>query len=191
MQSSTNMAHRRVFQLVSASRRLHPFSSSALSQHTLNVNLALKKTDEGRSFGDHVSQGQPITVLQGIGPVSKDAMNALGIHTISDLANYRYYHLAKAIATMADVEDSGQRAADSQMNINKGVDKAYETLSFKLMAESPVAALQGISEDKGALFAHVGVVTIGDLANLKYCKWAESMVTLSEYEEAKEGDATV
>lgn len=157
------------------------FSVAALAGHTLNVGLAVKKAEEGRSFLDLANKD--ISILQGIGPKSKEALNTLGIQTIHDLANFKYYHMAKAITIMAEVEQDQGRLAQCTMNINKGVDKAYETLSFKGMVQSPVAALQGISDAKGSLFADVGVVTIGDLADLKYCKWAESIVTLSKYEE--------
>ena len=157
------------------------FSVTALSGHTLNVSLAVKKEDEGRSFLD--LSNEDIAILQGIGPKSKVALNTLGIQTILDLANFKYYHMAKAITIMSETEQDQGRQAQCMMNINKGVDKAYETLTLKGIVQSPVAALQGISDAKGVLFADVGVVTIGDLADLKYCKWAESIVTLSKYEE--------
>ncbi|TGM57103.1 hypothetical protein EHQ91_02285 [Leptospira biflexa] len=70
------------------------------------------------------------------------------------------------------------------MNINKAVDKAFETKSLKEIADSPVSALQGLSEgDADLLLKAFNVKTIRDLANLKYVKWAQAIVTLSETEQ--------
>jgi hypothetical protein len=70
------------------------------------------------------------------------------------------------------------------MNLNKALDKAYETKNFKELADSPVDALAGISaSDAKLLAAAFGVKTIRDLANLKYTKWARAIVTLADQEE--------
>jgi predicted RecB family nuclease len=120
--------------------------------------------------------------LQGIGPVHTEAFDQLGLRSIKDLATYKFYHMAKAITILKDSE-SEFRPETSTMNLNKGVDKKFERKSFKDISEAPVAALQGLSEENGALFRTVGVTTVADLANFKYCKWAESIVALSKYEE--------
>jgi hypothetical protein len=70
------------------------------------------------------------------------------------------------------------------MNINKAVDKAYESKSLKEIADAPVSALQGVSEDDAKLLAQAfKVKTVKDLAKLKYVKWAQAIVALSETEE--------
>ena len=70
------------------------------------------------------------------------------------------------------------------MHINNAVDKAYEGKSFKELADAPVAALQGVSEgDAEKLKAAFNVKTIKDLATLKYVRWAQAIVTLSELKE--------
>ncbi len=69
------------------------------------------------------------------------------------------------------------------MNINKAVDKAYETKSLKEIANAPVSALQGISEgDANHLFEAFHIKTVRDLAQLKYVKWAQAIVTLADTE---------
>lgn len=69
------------------------------------------------------------------------------------------------------------------MNINKAVDKAYETKSLKEIAGSPVSALQGVSEGDAKLLADAfNVKTVRDFAELKYVKWAQAIVALSETE---------
>jgi len=69
------------------------------------------------------------------------------------------------------------------MNINKAVDKSYEVKTLKELADSPVSALQGLSEgDAKLLLEAFNIKTIRDLANLKFVKWAQAIVTLSETE---------
>lgn len=69
------------------------------------------------------------------------------------------------------------------MNINKAVDKSYEGKSLKEIADSPVSALQGVSEgDAKLLMDAFNVRTVRDLANLKYVKWAAAIVTLADSE---------
>lgn len=69
------------------------------------------------------------------------------------------------------------------MNVNKAVDKAYESKSFKDLADAPVSALQGISEADAILLQKAfKVKTVKDLAKLKFVKWAQAIVTLSELE---------
>lgn len=151
--------------------------------HTLNCASALVKADEGSRFSDLKSQ--PVAVLQGIGPVSSKVLDALKIETVEDLANYKFFLLARAIQTMETVEEKGDRPDGSAMNIDKAVDKAYETKSFKEILEAPISALEGLSDKAEALLGELGVKTIGDLASFKYCRWAESIVTLASFEETE------
>lgn len=70
------------------------------------------------------------------------------------------------------------------MNINKAVDKAFEGKSLKELANAPVSALQGVSENDAKLLLEAfNVKTIGDLANLKYVKWAQAIVALADTEQ--------
>lgn len=70
------------------------------------------------------------------------------------------------------------------MNINKGVDKAYEAKTFREIADSPVDALQGVSEGDAKLLQEAfNVKTVRDLAELKFVKWAQAIVTAAEIEE--------
>ncbi|KNY24958.1 hypothetical protein [Pseudobacteroides cellulosolvens] len=69
------------------------------------------------------------------------------------------------------------------MNIINAVDKAYETKSLKELVNAPVDALKGVSENDAKLLKDAfNVKTIGDLAQLKYVKWAQAIVTLAETE---------
>lgn len=69
------------------------------------------------------------------------------------------------------------------MNVNKMVDKAYETKTLKEIVEAPAAALQGLSDAAGELLEDLGVKTVGDLATFKYCRWAEAIVVAAQYED--------
>jgi hypothetical protein len=69
------------------------------------------------------------------------------------------------------------------MDINKALDKAYEQKTYKELVDCPVSALQGLSEgDAEKLKAAFNVKTVKDLANLKYVRWAQAIVTLAELE---------
>lgn len=155
-------------------------ASPSFSDHTLNCELALNKPQEGETFST-LSEG-PIHILQGIGPVHTEAFDKLGLRSIKDLADYKFYHMAKAITILKDAETEF-RPEDSKMNINKGLMKAFEVKTLKEIADAPVAALQGLTEESGEIFRTVGVTTVADLADLKYCKWAESIIALSRFEE--------
>jgi hypothetical protein len=62
------------------------------------------------------------------------------------------------------------------VNINKGLDKAWEGKSFKEVAEAPVSALAGVTEKDAELLAQAfGIKTIRDLTNDKHHKWARAI----------------
>ena len=70
------------------------------------------------------------------------------------------------------------------MNLNKALDKAYEGKSLKEIADAPVDALAGVSENDAKLLLEAfKVKTVRDLANLKYSTWARAIVTLADTEE--------
>jgi hypothetical protein len=70
------------------------------------------------------------------------------------------------------------------MNINKCVDKAFEQKTLKEIANAPVSALQGVSDNDAELLKKAfNVKTVADLANLKYVKWAQAICALAEGEE--------
>lgn len=73
---------------------------------------------------------------------------------------------------------------EDSMNINKAVDKSYEGKSLSEIADSPVDALQGVSENDARLLAEAfNVKTVKDLANLKFVRWAQAIVSLIDGEE--------
>ena len=71
-----------------------------------------------------------------------------------------------------------------KMNINKAVDKAYETKSLKEIADAPVDALEGVSAADAELLAKAfGIKTIRDLGTNKFFLVAQAISALSAKEE--------
>ena len=72
----------------------------------------------------------------------------------------------------------------SLMNINNAVDKAWESKSLKEIADAPVEALQGVSDNDAKLLKEAfNVDTVRKLAELKYVKWAQAIVALADTEQ--------
>lgn len=69
------------------------------------------------------------------------------------------------------------------INVNKAVDKAYEGKSLKEIAEAPVAAIEGLSDENAKHLAALGIKTIRDLGEWKYADWARSIVALAKLED--------
>lgn len=69
------------------------------------------------------------------------------------------------------------------MNIEKAILKEYANKSIKEIADAPVWAIKGVSQsDAVDLEKAFGIKTVRDFANLKYVKWAQAIVALSELE---------
>lgn len=70
------------------------------------------------------------------------------------------------------------------MNINKAVDKEWETKTLKEIADAPVAAIQGVSEGDAELLAKAfQIKTVRDLGTNKFFRWAQAIVALESSEE--------
>ncbi|CAB9506592.1 expressed unknown protein [Seminavis robusta] len=165
---------------------MQPLSSSSSSKGIapqLNINLALIKKEEMGYFNDIVKH--PVTTLQGIGPKHSEQLANLGIKSIQQLADYKFYLLAKSIKTLSQVEEENNRLEGAVMNLDKGVDKQFEHYCLAELVRQPVHALQGISPTGAETFQTLGVKTIEDLAEFKYCKWAEAIVVAAKFEDMK------
>ncbi len=69
------------------------------------------------------------------------------------------------------------------MNIESIVDDQFKSKCFRELAEAPLSAMRGVSAaDARALSQAFGVNTIGELAELKFIKWACAIKTLADYE---------
>lgn len=155
----------------------------------LNINHALVSDVKGSYFSTLANS--EVTVLDGIGTHAGFIMKDLGCETVLDLANYKFYHLAKAITTLADYEShhhignhhgSSGRPANSLMNMDDALVHEYETKSFKEILHAPLHVLQGVG-DKAESFEALGVKTVKDLGTFKFCKLAEAIVEASKHEQ--------
>lgn len=69
------------------------------------------------------------------------------------------------------------------MNINTVVDKEFADKCFRDICNAPLSAMRGLStKDAKALHEAFGVTTIGELAELKFVKWATAIKTLAAEE---------
>jgi hypothetical protein len=69
------------------------------------------------------------------------------------------------------------------MNINTIVDADYANKCFRDICNAPLAAMKGLSKkDAEALHKAFGITTIGDLAELKFVKWASAIKILASEE---------
>ena len=179
MKSSLSIFSKQLNRSVSSGRVSKAWLSSAPPRQ-LNVAFGLKKEDETHAF--HELAQQPVTALQGIGPKHEALLESLNIKTIEQLSKYKFFHLARSIKTLSTIEEAGGRLEGSTMNLDKGLDKDYEHMHFAELLDAPVDALSGISEEKGKLWNSLGVKTVGDLADYKFCKWSEAITTAVKYE---------
>ena len=66
-------------------------------------------------------------------------------------------------------------------DLAKFLDKAYEDKDFTELANSPVSALQGVSDSDAAhLKAAFGIDTIRELATNKFVLWAQAINVLAK-----------
>jgi predicted RecB family nuclease len=149
--------------------------------HNLNCSEALMKKDEGKHLTE-ISKSDILT-LQGIGDYHAGVLEHLGIRTVGELAKYKYFLMARSIKTLSEVETKGGRLTGSVMNIDNCIVTAAETKSFTEMVASPVHILEGLTTKTEDLFETFGIKTVGDLADFKYCRWAEAIVELAKHEE--------
>lgn len=69
------------------------------------------------------------------------------------------------------------------ININKAVDKSYESKSLKEILDAPVSALAGLTDAHQKQLEACGVKTIKDLGEWKFAAWARAIVDLAKLEE--------
>ena len=69
------------------------------------------------------------------------------------------------------------------MNINTIVDSQYAGKCFRDICNAPLSAMRGVSpKDARALHQAFNISTIGELADLKFVKWASAIRTLASEE---------
>jgi hypothetical protein len=70
-----------------------------------------------------------------------------------------------------------------QVNLAKGLDKAYEDKSIKEILDAPPSALAGVSEDDASLLKKAfGIDTVRELGSNKYFALAGVLVAMENKE---------
>jgi hypothetical protein len=150
--------------------------------------------------------GADVSALQGIGPKTAEALHKLHIKTVTgaqwreksgekvgfvfqvfptttaDLAHWKFYQAAKAINTLAALEEADARPAGAKSNIADIVDKEWENKTFKEIADAPVSALQGLAEWVDPVLKPLHIASVADLGNWKHAATASAIVALSAFE---------
>jgi hypothetical protein len=166
----------------SASRH---YSSSRIAY--LNVNFAVDKEHESKSLNEIARL--PPSALQGIAPHTDEILSKLRLKTIRGIGAWKYFHLAKAIKTLAEKEESGGRKDDFRSNINKAIDKKYEKLPLRELLKLPPSAISGLAVWTDEVFELLHIKTIEHLATWKYAHWAEAISVLSDMETEPESSS--
>jgi predicted flap endonuclease-1-like 5' DNA nuclease len=153
--------------------------------YTLNVNHVMDKEHETSSFHEIIAL--PPSALQGLAPKADEFLRGLGVKTIADLANWKYFKLARSILVLSDREEKGKRDPTSVMNLNSGLDKAQEVSSLVELCDAPVSAIQGFGLHAESLLKLLHIKTIRQLGEWKYCLWAEALVSAADFENLDHG----
>merc|ERR1712217_280104 len=90
--------------------------------------------------------------------------------------------VARRLLTLERASEDGETAPDAVMNVNKALDKAWETKSIQEILDAPVSALQGLTEKDDELWARVHVKSIRQLGLWKFAHWAEAICDLADFE---------
>ncbi|HZN72959.1 MAG TPA: hypothetical protein VFC00_14920 [Micromonosporaceae bacterium] len=66
------------------------------------------------------------------------------------------------------------------LGLEKKLDKAWEGKSAQELADAPVSALSGVTENDAKLLQEAfGIKTVRDLGTNKYFRWAQAIATLA------------
>ncbi|NYH78769.1 hypothetical protein FHR84_002094 [Actinopolyspora biskrensis] len=66
-------------------------------------------------------------------------------------------------------------------DIAEKLNKAYEEKTISELADAPVSALQGVSENDAKLLEDAfGIRTVRDLGTNKYFRWAQAVANLAD-----------
>jgi hypothetical protein len=69
-----------------------------------------------------------------------------------------------------------------QVNLSKGLDRAYENSSVKDILDAPPSALAGLTTKHDEMFAGIGIKTVRDLGTNKYFAMAGVLAALENKE---------
>eukprot|EP01023_Acetabularia_acetabulum_P009043 TRINITY_DN13997_c0_g1_i3.p1 TRINITY_DN13997_c0_g1~~TRINITY_DN13997_c0_g1_i3.p1 ORF type:complete len:210 (-),score=37.24 TRINITY_DN13997_c0_g1_i3:477-1040(-) len=149
------------------------------SGYQLNLENLLTKEYECSCLGEILEA--PVHALQGIGPKAEQALIAVGVKTVRDMAEWKYFKIAAALVTCLPLSGEN-RMEGSLMNIDKAVMLAYEKSSLVDVCGASVDALEGLTKEDAQHLTALHIKTIEDLGKLKYGHWATAILELSRFE---------
>jgi len=152
--------------------------------YVMNVNGALVEAHRGTPLRDVVNL--PTTVLQGITEKQAKVLSEdFKVKTVRDLANWKFYQIAKSMKALAEVEERSGRQDTSLQNINDAVDKQFEKKLITTIMDQKIEVLQGVGKFlQVQMSKKLGITTMKELANYKPGKYAAALVALADYETA-------
>lgn len=122
----------------------------------------LVKSDYSSHTREELLRSSPQALL-GVTPQAEEALRALGIHTVFDLATSRFFGNA---AALANAEGSGGRFRRLNLVPSDVVPSEAQPRDVTLLAEHDVGELHGIGDRGRALLNDsLGVKTMRDMAN--------------------------
>ena len=95
------------------------------------------------------------------------------------------FRIAKSLVALAETETEEGREAGCEFNLNKALDKEYETKSLAEVLMAPPSALQGLSPASDEHLKSLYIKTVEDLGTCKWAIWAESIVILAAFDSEK------
>lgn len=146
----------------------------------MNINEAVDKEYWHCSLSEIAAA--PTSALRGIAGRGQEILKKLGVKTVRQLGKWKFYRMAKGIAGFSSLEQEGQRAEGSALNVDNALDKKHESKSLSEVAALPPSALQGIADWADEELAKLHIKTIADLGHWKFAQWAEWITDLAEFE---------
>lgn len=86
---------------------------------------------------------------------TSDLLHALGIKTIHELGNSKYFNFARALLDLESSEVAGKRHEKSLENFDRILDKEHASKSIHELLEEAPSAMRGIGAEKDAIFAGI------------------------------------
>lgn len=102
---------------------------------------------------------------------------------LGHIVGYHMDNVGHELMSVGAIKDVPARMKRAWVNINLGLDKAYEKASLRAIVSSPVECLQGIGPVAANALKMVRVDTVWDLADWKLARRAESFCVLAPLEE--------
>jgi len=170
-------------------------SCADFSNHKININKILKKNESDpseprfKTFDSLSNISIDSLILTEFTDGSNEwigHLKAIKRDTISSLAVYRAFKVARAIATLSKYE--GWRPKNSEINLDYVIKVEAQNKTLNELLEEPVTALSDITENVPETAPHgveyylgeMGIHSIGDFAKWDVCLAADAIVELQD-----------